>query len=73
MSTNVSNPKTKKSTRRIRRVLDAKYEKSDLNEVMTKQYQTYLTTTERNRLLHLLNKFEDLFDGTLDTWNNTPV
>ena len=73
MSTNVSNPKTKKSTRRIRRVLDAKYEKSDLNEVMTKQYQTYLTTIERNRLLHLLNKFEDLFDGTLDTWNNTPV
>ena len=57
----------------MRRILDAKYENSDLNEVMNKQYQTYLTTTERNRLLHILIKFEDLFDGTLDTWNNTPV
>ena len=60
------------STCRLRRILDAKYEKADLNKVMDKQCQ-HLTTTERYRLLHLLKKFEDLFDGTLSTCNNTPV
>ena len=54
------------------RTLDVKYKKSDLNDVMTKQFQ-HITATERHRLLHLLNKFEYLFDGTLGTWNTTRV
>ena len=49
------------------RILDGKYENADLNEVMTKQFQIHLTATERHELLQLLKKFEDLFDGTLDT------
>ena len=40
---------------------------------MTKKCQKYLTDTERHRLLQLLKKFEDLFDGTLGTRNITPV
>ena len=56
-----------KSTRRMRIILDVKYKNSDLNEVMTKKCQKYLTATERHRLLKLLKKFEDLFDGTLGT------
>ena len=39
---------------------------------MAKQYQ-HLNTEERCRLLNLLNKFKDMFDGTLGTWNTTPV
>ena len=57
----------------MRRILDVKYKKDDLNEFMTKQCQKLLTATERHALLQLLNKFEYLFDGTLGTWNTTPV
>ena len=59
------------STRIMRRILYAKYEKADLNEVMNKQCQKHLTTIERHSLLQLLKKLEDLFDGTLGTWNTT--
>ena len=52
------------------RILDAKYKNSNLNKVMTKQCQ-HLNAEERKRLLILLRKFEDLFDGTLDMWNTT--
>ena len=33
----------------------------------------HLTATGRHRLLQLLKKFEYLFDGTLVTWNTTPL
>ena len=56
----------------MRRILDDKYEKADLNNVMTEQFQ-HLNTKERKRLLNLLRKYEELFDGTLGTWNTTPV
>ena len=56
----------------MRTILDAKYKKDNLNKVMTKQFQ-HLTATESCRLLHLLNKFEDLFDGTLGTRKTTPL
>ena len=60
------------SIRRMRRILDNKYEKSNLNKVMTKQCQ-HLNATELYRLINRLKKFEDMFDGTLGTWNTTPV
>ena len=56
----------------MRRILDAKYEKYDLNEIMTKQTQ-HITDTERYRILHILNKFVDQFNGTLVTWAAIPV
>ena len=56
----------------MRRILDVKYEKADLNNFMEKKCQ-HLTATERYRLLKLLKKSEDLFNGTLGTWNTTPV
>ena len=62
-----------KSTHRIRRTLDVKYKKFDLNGVMTKQCQKNLTDTEHHAILQLLKKFDDIFDCTLDTWNSTPV
>ena len=51
----------------MRVILDAKYEKSDLHKVMETQCQ-HLTVTQRNDLMKLLQKFEDMFDGTLGTW-----
>ena len=55
------------STKRLRVILDAKQEKSDLYKVMETQYQ-YLTTTQRKELLKSLQRFNELFDGTLGTW-----
>ena len=33
----------------------------------------YLTMTQRNEILKLMQKFEELFDGTLGTWKTDPV
>ena len=33
----------------------------------------HLTITQRNELLKLLHKFEELFDGTLDSCKTDPV
>ena len=56
----------------MRRILDAKYEKADLNTVMAKHCK-HLNPAQRCRLLTLLGKFEDLFDGALDMRNTTLV
>ena len=56
----------------MRRTLDAKYEKDDLNKVMTKKCQ-HLTATESHRLLNIINKFEDIFDGSFGTWDTTLI
>ena len=56
----------------MRRIIDTKYEKVDLIKVITKQCKN-LSTKELERLLTLIRKFEDIFDGTLGTRKNTPV
>ena len=53
-------------------ILYAKHEKSDLHKVMENQCQ-HLTMTQRNELLKLLHKFEELFNETLGTWKKYPV
>ena len=60
------------ATKRLHVILDAKYEKSDLHKVMETQCQ-HLRMTQRNDLLKFLQKFEELFDGTLSTWKTYPV
>ena len=45
----------------MRRILDTKYKKTDLNEVMTKLCQKHLTGTERHALVQALNKSEIYF------------
>ena len=54
------------STKQLRVILDDKYEKTDLNKVMENQFQ-HLTEIQYNELLKLLQDFEGLFDGTLET------
>ena len=58
-------------TRRTMEILDAKYEKADLSTIVSKC--TYLSKEERAALLKLLFQYEDLFDGTLGTWNGPEV
>ena len=53
-------------------MLDARYEKEDLNKVIKNQCQ-YLTETKCNELLKLLLKFEEIFDGTRGTWKTDPL
>ena len=53
-------------------ILDAKYQKVDLNKVMPKQCQ-HLSLEERKRLISLLRSFEDMFDGRLAMWDTKPV
>ena len=53
-------------------VLDSKYEKADLNRVMTEKCQ-HLSTKERYILLTLLLRFEDLFNVPLGNCNTTQV
>jgi hypothetical protein len=58
-------------TRRTMEILDASYEKADLYDITSKC--TYLSKEERAALLKLLLRYEDLFDGTLGTWNGPEV
>jgi hypothetical protein len=58
------------STGRIKRILDAKYEKADLRQVVANC--RHLTTDEQISLKTLLNKYEPLFDGTLEKWTGEP-
>ena len=60
------------SKKLLRVILDAKYENKDLHKVMENQYQ-HLIMTQRNELLKLLQKSEELFDGKLGTWKTDPV
>ena len=60
------------ATKQLCVILDAKYEKADLHKVMETQCQ-HLTVTQRNELIKLLQKFKELFDGTLGTWKADPV
>jgi hypothetical protein len=56
---------------RIKKILDAKYSATDLEKVCSTQ--SHLKLEKQQKLLALLTKFEDLFDGTLGKWNEEPV
>ena len=63
---------TQEATQRVVHILDAKYEKADLQSVVSTNF-THLSLPDQNRLLELLIEFEDLFDRTLGDWNTEPV
>ena len=54
------------SADRLKKILDAKYEPADLQKVC--QEQTQLNKDEQQQLYTLLDKYSDLFDGTLGKW-----
>ena len=56
------------ATQQVIHVLDAKYEKADLQWVVSANC-TRLSLQDKNKLLELLTEYEELFDGTLGDWN----
>jgi hypothetical protein len=50
-------------------ILDAKYEKASLRAITKEEYLNHLSATEKNKLVKLLQEFEDLFYGTLGDWD----
>ncbi len=63
---------TQEATRRVVNILDAKYEKADLQSIVSTNC-THLSLQDQNSLLELLAEFEELFGGTLGDWNTEPV
>jgi hypothetical protein len=63
---------TELATQRMVKILDAKYEKANLPELV-KSNCTNLSPSEQAKLLEVLEEFEDLFDGTLGVWDTEPV
>ncbi len=55
---------THKATKQVVHILDAKYEKADLQSVVGTNC-THLSLQDQNKLLALLTGYEELFDGTL--------
>ena len=53
------------------KILDANYHKANLIEIVAGA--NHLDKKQKSNLLALLNKYEDLFDGTLGEWKTTPV
>ncbi len=60
------------ATNRVVHILDANYEKADLQSVVRDSCK-HLALHEQNKLLDLLTEYEDLFDGTLGDWKTEPV
>jgi hypothetical protein len=63
---------TRSATKRVVKILDAKYEKADLPAII-RENCSHLTFSDREKLLSMLLKFESLFDGTLGDWKLLPV
>jgi hypothetical protein len=63
---------TQDATKRVTRILDAKYQKADLQSIV-KDKCRHLSAVQQKKLLQLLTKYESLFDGTLGDWKTKPV
>ena len=59
-----------KVTSDISKILEAKYKPADLKKVAADC--THLEPQQQKDLLKLLEKYEDLFDGTLGHWKGAP-
>jgi len=55
---------TQKATKRFIGILDAKYDKAEIPEMIVRTSCPHLTPSERDMLLSLLLDYESLFDGT---------
>jgi hypothetical protein len=63
---------TELATQRTVEILDAKYEKANLPDIVQNKC-SHLNPVEQMQLQELLVEFEDLFDGTLGDWKTEPV
>jgi hypothetical protein len=60
------------ATQRVVHILYAKYEKADLQSVVSANC-THLSLQDRNKLQELLIESKELFDGSLRDWNMEPA
>ena len=60
------------ATDRVEGILDATYEKADLPNVINENC-SHLSSENKAKLLRLLQKIEELFDGTLGDFQTDPV
>jgi hypothetical protein len=63
---------TQDATKRVTRILDAKYQKADLQSIV-RDNSKHLSADQQKKLLQLLTKYESLFGGTLGDWKTKPV
>jgi hypothetical protein len=63
---------TQDTTRRATWILDAKYNRADLQSIVKENCKN-LSANQQKKLLQLLRKYESLFDGTLGDWRTKPV
>jgi hypothetical protein len=63
---------SRSKTKRMVKILDAKYKKADLPAII-RENCSHLTASDREKLLSVLLRFESLFDGTLGDWKLPPV
>jgi hypothetical protein len=63
---------TQNATKRVIEILDTKYDKANLPEIV-KDNCSRLEPSQQEKLLSLLLDYELLFDGTLGDWNRQPV
>jgi hypothetical protein len=63
---------TQDATKRVTRILDAKYQKADLQSIVRDNWK-HLSANQQKKLLQLLKKYESLFDGTLGDWKTKLV
>ena len=59
------------STRRMCRLLDSKYQNSDLRKIVSNS--KHLNNNKHSMLRDVLTKYELLFGRTLGTWKTKPV
>ena len=62
---------TRETTERVVKILDSKYEKANLDEIVA--HAKNLEKDQEKMLLKLLMQYKTLFGGTLGRWNTTPV
>ncbi len=63
---------TQDATQRVVHILDAKYEKADLQSIVIINC-THLSLQDQNLLLELLTEFDEHFDGTLGDFSKTKI
>jgi hypothetical protein len=63
---------TRSKTKRMVKILDAKYEKADLPAIIRENF-SHLKASDREKLLSVLLRFKLLLNGTLGNWKLLPV
>ena len=62
---------TQEATERMVKILDSNSKKADLTQVVAGT--THLNKIQKEKSYRLLREYEDLFDGSLGTWQTAPV